>query len=329
METMHFDLKELGGHFDNVAKDNNRITLGLNNLEKKLKPVRDGLKELSLKHIRTIEEDLGFITWWRMPPIKERELEDFKGIFKNLAPFNKDVISKLYDLLKNIELVSVLLRCICPENYGILSPPVEDILNIPGKDSEEKYINYLQDLKRLEGHYGFSKIAKVDMALWTLAEVINTPKLRRHYLYSEYYKAYKNTVNPVKKIMAKNSLKRISEEEPLYKSELFLDSDYEMAGLIACKELDLCIKDLCRKNKVKLIKERKAKGVIYYRFRGLLNELAVRGYIKKEEKEILMDWWESLRNPLMHESIVAKRISEEDVKEMIAGIIKFKRDHNI
>jgi len=328
MATIHFDLKELGGHFDNVAKENNRITLGLNNLEKELKPVRDGLKELSLKHIRTIKEDLGFIAWWKMPVIKEKELEDFKGIFKNLAPFNKDVISMLYELLKNIELVSVLLRCIRPENYGILSPPVEDILNVPGKNQEEKYINYLQDLERLEGHYGFSKIAKVDMALWTLAEVINTPKLQHHYLYGQYYKAYKNTVNPVKKIMAKNSLQRISEEEPLYKSELFLDSDYEMAGLIACRELDLCIKDLCRKNKVQH-KKRTVKGVTYYRFRGLLNELAVRGYIKKEEKEILSDWWESLRNPLMHEPISKERICEEDVKEMIAGIIKFKRVHNI
>ena len=328
METIHFNLKELGGHFDNVAKENNRITLGLKNLEKKLKPVRDGMKELSLKHMRTIKEDLGFIAWWKMPVIKEKELEGFKGIFKNLAPFNKDIIIKLYDLLKNIETVSVVLRCICPENYGILSPPVEDILNIPGKNQWEKYINYLQDLDRLKEHYGFGEIAKVDMALWTLAEVINTPKLQHHYLYGEYYKAYKNTVNLVKKIMAKNSLQRIAEEEPLYKSELFMDSDYEMAGLIACRELDLCIKDLCRKNKVQL-KKRTVKRVIYYRFPGLLDELAVRGYIKKEEKEILRDWWERLRNPLMHEPISTERISEEDVKEMIAGIIKFKQDYNI
>lgn len=328
MVTIHFDLKELGGHFDNVAKENNRITLELNNLEKKLKPVRDGLEELSLKHIRTIKKDLGFIEWWRMPAIKEKELDNIKGLFKNLAPFNKDVISKLYKILKNIEIVSVVLRCICPEIYGILSPPVEDVLNIPGKDQEEKYINYLQDLETLKAHYGFGKIANVDMAVWTLAEVINTSKLQHHYLYGEYYKAYKNTVNPVKKIMAKNSLQRISEEEPLYKSELFLDSDYEMAGLIACRELDLCIKDLCRKNKVQH-KKRTVHGVIYYRFPKLLDELAVRGYIKKEEKEILRDWWESLRNPLMHEPISKERISVEDVKEMIAGIIKFKRDHNI
>jgi len=69
--------------------------------------------------------------------------------------------------------------------------------------------------------------------------------------------------------------------------------------------------------------------VIYYRFPGLLDELTGRGYIKKEEKEILRDWWERLRNPLMHEPISTERISEEDVKEMVAGIIKFKRDHNI
>ena len=62
-----------------------------------------------------------------------------------------------------------------------------------------------------------------------------------------------------------------------------MDSDYEMAGLIACRELDLCIKDLCRKNKVQH-KKRTAHGVIYYRFPKLLDELAVRGYIKKEEK---------------------------------------------
>ena len=103
MKNIYFDLKELGGHFDYVAKENNRITLQLSALEKKFKPLRDGIEELTTEHIKTITDDLGFITWWKMPEVEDKELDELKGLFKNLAPCNKDVICKLYDLLKNIE----------------------------------------------------------------------------------------------------------------------------------------------------------------------------------------------------------------------------------
>ncbi|GAJ03581.1 unnamed protein product, partial [marine sediment metagenome] len=222
-----------------------------------------GKEELSLRHLKAIRDDWAFLTWWKMPPIKQEDLEYLKGVFVDLGPQDKRIISKLYDLLKNIEIVSCILRFIDPQNYGILSPPVENILNVKGKHQIEKYTNYLEDLKELKEEYNFERIADVDMALWALANIMNYSELKHHPTYSSIYNEYEQTANPVKKIMARNSLEQIKEEKPLYKAELFFDSDFVTAGLIAGRVLDLFVKELCDENGIKRIERTKKKDYRY------------------------------------------------------------------
>ena len=320
MVMRRFDLKQLLDYFYDIGEKRWGQILQLEKLEKVFKPIKDGKEELSLKHLKTVRDDWAFLNWWKMPPIKEKDLEPFKGVFADLGTRDKRIIGKLYDLLKNIEIASCILRFIDPQNYGILSPPVENILNAKGKHQIEKYLNYIDDLKELKEEYNFERIADVDMALWALANIINYSELRHHPIYSSIYKEYEQTANPVKKIMSRNSLEQIKEEKPLYKAELFYDSDFVTAGLIAGRVLDIFVKELCDQNGIKRIERTKKKDYRYLSTPELAEKLANIKIITREEEDRVKYWWD-IRCKLTHEDEIS--VTQEEVRDMIAGISEF------
>ncbi len=328
MEIKHFDLHELYGHFSNVAEENNRILLQLEALERKFKPLKSKDEKFSLKHIKYIQDDYGFMVWWKMPEISEEDLAKCGIDFRNLGPKDEKSIGDLYDILKNIEIVSIILRCVAPDYYGIISPPVENLLNVQGSTHTKKYISYLENLEKLQEDYGFLKIAHVDMALWTLAQIINSKELQHHYIYGKYYRSYKETMNIIKKIIAENLFKPVLEEDLLYKAELFLETDHILAGIIAFRELDLLVKVLCDKEGLK-IKKRPSRGGKYPRFHDYLEKLTIKHYISKEKSSQIDEWWRRLRNPLMHDPQLQDPLGKEEVSKIINEIKLLKKDNPI
>ncbi len=324
MRQREFDLKQLLHHFSEISGMRWGITFQIDKLEKVFSPVKSGKEELSLKHIIAVRDDYAFMNWWKMPEISEEDLVPLRGVFVHLSPKDVAVIGRLFDLLKNIEIVSCVLRFVDPYNYGILSPPVENILSVKGKNQIERYINYLNHLEELKEEYGFEKIAEVDMALWALSNIINYSYLRHHPEFSKIYEDYEQTTNLVKKIMAKNSLEGIKEEKPLYKSELFLDSDHIVAGLIAGRELGLFIKELCTQHGIKLVERTLKKDVRYLSTPELSDKLEEVKLVSKEEKNDIREWWR-IRCCLIHEE--EKSVSRDEIERMIEGIGRLKEKH--
>lgn len=67
--------------------------------------------------------------------------------------------------------MSIILRFVRPEHYGIISPPVERILEVRrGSNAVGTYLNYIGDLRKIKEHYHFERVADADMALWVLHE---------------------------------------------------------------------------------------------------------------------------------------------------------------
>ena len=81
------------------------------------------------------------------------------------------LVAQLYDRLKHIEVVSVLLRFVFPDEFGILSPPVASLLGLPyEEDHIEYYLRYVSILGDFRMHFeGLRRVADVDMALWSAA----------------------------------------------------------------------------------------------------------------------------------------------------------------
>ncbi len=93
------------------------------------------------------------------------------------------MVDRLLGIFRHIEPVSVVLRFVDPRNFGILSSPVEKLLEMgPAHKPREKYRKYVKDLRTLRDERGFATAAEVDMALWVMREVIDAEHARSEWL---------------------------------------------------------------------------------------------------------------------------------------------------
>lgn len=115
-----------------------------------------------------------FLHWW----------EDYSERLKDpieLRPRDRELrsigsrsraISALQGRLKHMEVVSVILRFWCPDNFAIISPPVKSILALaPAKYHPNDYKRYLAALTELKDVHGFKRLADVDLALWSASHL--------------------------------------------------------------------------------------------------------------------------------------------------------------
>ncbi len=126
-------------------------------------------------------------TFWQWPTrtqFDERcSSHGFREQSVTLWDGTQPTIAKLLNVLRHIEPVSVVLRFIEPRNFGILSAPVEKILEIgPAHKPLDKYLNFVNDLRRLREQRRFETAAEVDMALWVLQEVISANDAKSDWL---------------------------------------------------------------------------------------------------------------------------------------------------
>lgn len=148
-------------------------------LEKALEPVRLSRRAFGYQDLETIQNGRywDFRQFWRFPSHsdirQEMEPAEMSRLFRELPVDEAQVIGRLHSAFKYIQNVSVVLRFLLPEHYGIISPPVEKVLEVRrGRTEVETYLNYLRDLRDLRDHHGLDRAADADMALWVLQERI-------------------------------------------------------------------------------------------------------------------------------------------------------------
>ena len=161
-------------------------------LERMLEPVRAGRRDLAWADLETIQNGRfwDFRHFWRFPDKGEIGTDlDLDGISRLVVrlPLDEELaITRLHAGLKFIENVSVVLRFVNPLHYGIISPPVEKVLEVRrGRTEVETYLNYLRDIRDVRDHHGLERAADVDMALWVVQERV-LASYRDHELLREF-----------------------------------------------------------------------------------------------------------------------------------------------
>jgi hypothetical protein len=160
--------------FEEVTKQKYGTAQDLAAIELAVAPLRNR-RALTYNELREFESPRNWVfkTWWVFPPEPHvtTELKNRKFNFWRLPQKEQNLIKCLLDVFKSIELVSIILRFVRPEHYGIISPPVERILDVRrGSDAVETYLNYIEDLRKIAEHYNFERVADADIALWVLHE---------------------------------------------------------------------------------------------------------------------------------------------------------------
>jgi len=85
-----------------------------------------------------------FQKYWVFPPEHHvaPELKRRTFNFWRLPKGEVPLVAALLEVFKSVELVSIILRFVKPEHYGIISPPVERVLDVQrGSDAVETYLN--------------------------------------------------------------------------------------------------------------------------------------------------------------------------------------------
>lgn len=183
-----------------------------------------------------------FRRFWVFPPKDNIEpaltKEDFD--FWNLPGRNEvETIRRLLYIFKSIELASIILRFIRPEHYSIYSSPTQHMLDIRhGRDLVETYSAFLVNMRDIKGHYGFARVADVDMALWVLHEKCfgrhQDPKIAEAYRADEFLLRLRvnNLVAPLVEFSEAKLARALVTVKP------------DMAVVIACHYFEILIRKL-------------------------------------------------------------------------------------
>jgi len=122
--------------------------------------------------LQIIEESPAW-TYPRSWPRLSKVLDHVIALPKNLKTHaaKRKAVEDLQASLKHIEVVSAVLRFLCPEEFGIISLPVVSLLNLaPGDNYVDYYLRYIGVLKGFVGRYEpLDRVADIDMALWSAA----------------------------------------------------------------------------------------------------------------------------------------------------------------
>ena len=164
--------------------------------------------------------------------------------WKTLA--EEELLRELHGLFRQIEPVSMVLRFIDPNRYGIFSSPVATILGVrPRRRATATYQAYLKSLRKVRRERGFDRTADVEMALWALQVGVldhRVPAEQRDGLKESYERDVW-----LRQIQTGNLTSQLLSENPkLDVAEYLLDTDIEIAGQIAGIELELFVGDCVR-----------------------------------------------------------------------------------
>ncbi len=324
MHSDSFDLRQVFDLCPEVCLKCYGATFDFEKLEREFLQIKLGKEEFSQKHLDVLESEYSVYYDGRMPRLNSIEIDIIKRALCVLKQKDQATIEKLYQVIGDIEIVSFILRFINPYSYGILDPMVENLLNVRGNTHIEKYMNFLEDLDNLADQYQFERIADIQTALWTLANIVNSPSLKYAPRFCDIYTAYEEHPSRIQKVNVKDALLPFKMKDNLYKAELFFDSDFVLAGIFAARELESVIKALCKNNGIKTWEKTATVDVRWFYIWELASKLFENRFITRNECKNIILWWD-IRNDLMHKADV--QICKDEVSVLIRGVYQFRERH--
>lgn len=152
------------------------------------------------------------------------------------------LVERLFEVFRQIEPVSMVLRFICPTTYGIMSAPVAAILGVvPRRRATDTYEAYLDALGEVAAQRKFNRAADVEMALWALQvgalEDELLPQAKRVSLKENY-----EGDTSLQQLQTRNLTVHLFAREKLDIAESLLTTDVRLAGQIAGIEFEQLVR---------------------------------------------------------------------------------------
>ena len=250
--------------------------------------------------------------YWRLSKLKawEDTAISLHESQRQNSSWKESIVQKLRAHLRRMEIVSVLLSCVYPEDFAVYSPPIMTILQVPPCPPIQHYLRYCEELREWGHHFlGAKSASKADRALWVFYQTAYEPasepasKVKTRLIYREAY----DDDYWIRQRHAKTMLASyFSKYSPLKQARFLLDIDLYLAATIAGCDFEARLRDLVPEaRKRRLTQPEDLESVIEY--------LAANcGYAQKKGRfhEI-----RKLRNRAIHRT---QGLTVENVRMMIA-----------
>jgi len=324
-------LKKCLEQFEKVSEAIYGRPFNLKAIEKEMQHFRNAreIKLADLELFRNIfknSEHWWFDRYWVIPHnidvephLKEHTFNFWQLSQKNEgSEYEQKFITNLLSAFRSIELVSIILRFIKPTSFGILSPPVERVLDVRrGSNAVETYLNYLNNLRSIrdnDDYEGIHHAAEADMALWVLHEKCFSSSAEGQTIREEYENdefmlrlRTKNLVGPITHL----PYTRLAQALETVRNDL--------AGLIACYVFEQNIQKLARENGISLRETNEGRQMVYKSMGQIIEDLYRKKIITVETR----GKWNRLReirNKVFHAKIDTP--SSKEIQDLVKEILQ-------
>lgn len=238
--------------------------LDLKAVEEKLSQARR-LFTINKSTLEALEENTDYWPyghWWRelSSCLEEGENIQVPPNVLSSTTNQERIVQSLHRRFKSIEGVSVLLRFLYPEEFGILSFPVIHLINLaPSRRPVRYYLEYLQVLRGFRDNPKYRsdelrRVADIDMALWSAAHFAEDRNLKPEivHLTEEMYRD-----EYFQEVRFENILKgfstytgKLTDSQYLVFATTLLDHDHRIAVAVAARPYDTLIIELAKEFRI-------------------------------------------------------------------------------
>ena len=305
-----FELKHYLDRYAEVCKRKYGRSYSFRTLEKKFEPLCTGNRWLAAKDVVNIFDPTAtpFGRYWPKP--NEKELDQVlkkERLVLGPAPGDPhELVGRALAVLHSIGIVSLVLRFVHPDRYGIFSTPIMSLLQVHRPRTIDFYVAYCEELRAWKERFKMESVAETETALWTYHELVagNTSET------SVTGAEFGADVWIQRRLVAQVLRPFLRNYGPLELARILVEEEPKLAGKIAGEEYERLLR----------VAARELCGGMNLNVRGaieiLFDRLAQDGYISPEDKVQLDKAWR-VRNAAVH---AGRPPDPEQVENMIDTI---------
>lgn len=218
----------------------------------------------------------------------------------------KVLVQSLLSLFHNIGTASLLLRFVHPQQFGIFSTPVINLLLVTRPATIDLYLAYCDELVRWRDHFKMASAAQTETALWAFAEY--TKLADGDAGATSAIRAFDNDMWIQRERVAQVIRPFFRRYGLLHLARVLLDEDCVLSGKIAAEEYERLLNCASLHLRKRPLTFQKGAAPV------LVQELADKGSIRVEDKIDLDCVWKT-RNKVVHP--LGSRPEREEVEVMI------------
>lgn len=305
---MAFDLRKYLELFPEVCRRKFGRTYDFDALEDYFRYVREGKRWLVAKHVEEIfsERRTPFARYWAAPESRalDATLSRVRLLLAPLPEPPDPLIQKLLGIFHNIGVVSLVLRFVHPERFGIFSTPVMNLIPLSATNAIELYVAFCNELREWQKHFRTDSVAQTEMALWTFSQVVREEASERAL---EARSEFDRDLWVQRRRVAFLLRPLLRNYGPLELARIILEEDANLAGKIAAEEYERLLR--CASENLIGRPLRFKQGAA----EALIEQMSREGRVSSSEKVDLLEIWR-IRNKAVHSD---QRPSPEEVEKMI------------